>query len=392
MASSIGFNIHEAYDALTHYRSGVEAIQYLNTRHRGHLLGAEVKATNEKLASMLKIEDARNYSRTALLGIMSAREAYQDARLFENPQLKTGLVSATSVGGIDRSEVFFKAYLKDSDGGGDLRYMISHDCGDSTERIADDLEIKDYVTTISTACSSSANAMILGARLIKSGLLDRVIVGGTDALTCYTLNGFNALRILDSRWCRPFDQNRNGLNLGEAGAYIVLESEKSLMISSKSPICELVGYGNANDAFHQTASSPDGAGALRAMKIALKSSGLVPGQIDYINAHGTATLNNDLSEGQAIKNLFRDYMPSFSSTKSYTGHTLAAAGSVEAVISVLSLRHQVLLPNLNFDDPIAELEISPLVKLQKETTVRSVLSNSFGFGGNCSSMIFSNCL
>ena len=391
MTSAIGFNIQEVFDALTNYRSGVDTIRYLDTHHRGKLLAAEVKATNEELAGMLGIKEARKYSRSALLGIMSAREAYQSARLFEFTQLKTGLVSATSVGGIDRSEVFFREYLEDQESGGDLRFMISHDCGDSTERIADDLEIHDYVTTISTACSSSANAMILGARLIKSGMLDRVIVGGTDALTCYTLNGFNALRILDDRWCRPFDQNRNGLNLGEAAAYIVLESEKSLMVSGKTALCELVGYGNANDAYHQTASSPDGAGALKAMQIALNISGLAPKQIDYINAHGTATLNNDLSEGQAIKNLFRDYLPSFSSTKSYTGHTLAAAGAVEAVISALSLRHQILIPNLNFAEPIEELKIAPLVELQKETTVRSVLSNSFGFGGNCSSMIFSTC-
>ena len=390
MVSAIGFDVEQNLDALRNYRSGVEPLKYLETRYRGTVLGAEVKADNQELGSMLQIEDVRAYSRTALLGIMAAREAYHHARLEEHKNLRTGIISATSVGGIDKSEHFYKEYLQDSNAG-DLRSIICHDCGDSTEKIADDLKISDFVSTISTACSSSANAMIMGARLIKSGQVDRILVGGTDALTLYTLNGFNALRIIDSNWCRPFDQNRNGLNLGEAAAFIVLESEKAIRKSKKEPLCELAGYGNANDAYHQTASSPDGLGAMKAMKIALRQGGLQPEQIDYINAHGTATLNNDMSEGMAIKNLFRDYLPKFSSTKSYTGHTLAAAGAVEAVISVLSLHHHVLVPNLNFKEPIAELNIKPISKLEEGIPVSSILSNSFGFGGNCSAMIFSSC-
>lgn len=390
MVSAIGFDVQQSLNALRQYKSGVEPLKYLETRYRGKVLVGEVKATNEALGTMLQIDDVRAYSRTALLGMMAAREAYQHAKLYEYANLSTGLISATSVGGIDKSELFYKEYLQDPQSG-DLRSIICHDCGDSTEKIADDLHLSDFVTTISTACSSSANAMIMGARLIKSGQVDRIIVGGTDALTLYTLNGFTALRIIDSNWCRPFDQNRNGLNLGEAAAFLVLESEKAIRQSKKEPLCELAGYGNANDAYHQTASSPDGIGAMKAMEIALRQGGLQPQQIDYINAHGTATLNNDMSEGMAIKNLFRDYLPKFSSTKSYTGHTLAAAGAVEAVISVLSLHHHLLVPNLNFKDPIAELNIQPLAELEEGIPLRSILSNSFGFGGNCSAMIFSSC-
>ena len=390
MVSAIGFDVQQCLIALRQSRTGVEPLRYLNTRYRGKVLAGEVKAENEELGAMLQIDDVRAHSRTALLGMMAAREAYQHARLDENQELRTGLISATSVGGIDKSELFYEQYLQDPQSG-DLRSIICHDCGDSTEKIADDLKLSDFVTTISTACSSSANAMIMGARLIKSGQIDRVIVGGTDALTRYTLNGFNALRIIDTDWCRPFDKNRNGLNLGEAAAFLVLESEKAIRQSKKEPLCKLAGYGNANDAYHQTASSPEGIGAMKAMEIALKQGGLVPNQIDYINAHGTATLNNDLSEGMAIKNLFRDYLPKFSSTKSYTGHTLAAAGAVEAVISVLSLHHHLLVPNLNFKEPIAELSMQPIAKLEEGTSIRSILSNSFGFGGNCSAMIFSSC-
>lgn len=391
MVSAIGFDVPQALDALRRCESGVGPIRYLQTRYRGVLPAAEVKATDDQLADMLGIDDIRNYSRTALLGMLAAREAAAHAQLSEHPHLRTGIVSATSVGGIDKSEVFFGNFIKDKERGGDLHHMVSHDCGDSTERIADDLGIRHFVSTISTACSSAANAIMLGARLIKTGRLDRVVVGGSDALTRYTLNGFNSLRILDEHWCRPFDQHRNGLNLGEAAAYLVLESARAVESSKKTPLAELAGYGNANDAYHQTASSPDGAGALRAMQIALQLSGITADQIDYVNAHGTATPNNDLSEGQALKTMFKDYLPRFSSTKSYTGHTLAAAGSVEAVISALSLHHRMIIPNLNFREPIAELDIKPVLTLEEGISLRNILSNSFGFGGNCSAMIFSSC-
>lgn len=390
IVSSIGFNVAECLNAFKEGKSGIELIRYLDTKHRGKLLAGEVKASDEDLIEILQLEDDKNFSRTALLGIMAAREAYKSANLSEDTTWRLGIISSTSVGGIDRSEVFYKEYIKDPNKG-KLRYIISHDCGDSTEKMADDLNIKDYVSTISTACSSSANAIMLGARLIKHGVLDQVIVGGVDAMTKYTLNGFHALRILDDRFCRPFDKDRNGLNLGEGAAFIVLESEKAIKGQKKEPLCELIGYGNANDAYHQTASSPQGFGALSAMQLALNRGGIVPNKIDYINAHGTATINNDLSEGTAFKQLFKDYIPQFSSTKSFTGHTLAAAGAVEAVISVLSLQHKILLPNLNFSEPITELALSPITTLQKDVNINHILSNSFGFGGNCSSLVFANC-
>lgn len=389
IASSLGLGVKNQLNAIIQCRSGIESLRILPTNYRGKLLVGEVKATNEELHKSLNLTQKNSPSRTTLLGLIAAREAFANAELYANQDLKTGLISSTTVGGIDKSELFYEGYRKNREIGGKLRWVVSHDCGDSTEIIADDLEIKDFVTTISTACSSSANAIMLGARMLKAGMLDRVLVGGTDALTRYTLNGFNALKILDNRFCRPFDQNRNGLNLGEGAGFLVLESEKSIQISKKNPIGELRGYGNANDAFHQTASSPEGKGAFNAMRSALITSNLNPNLIDYINAHGTATKNNDLSEGTAFKNLFRDKVPKFSSTKSFTGHTLAASGVIEGVFSMLSLQHQIVIPNLNFHDPIEELEISPVTILEKSVKVEHVLSNSFGFGGNCSSLVFS---
>ena len=240
---------------------------------------------------------------------------------------------------------------------------------------------------MSTACSSAANAIILGAQMIAHGRVDRVICGGTEALSRFTINGFNSLFILDKGHCRPFDEERQGLNLGEGAAYLILESEQAVKQSGRKPVAELKGYGNANDAFHQTASSPEGTGAWKAMHAALQSARVEGSQIGYINAHGTATENNDLSEGLAIQKIFGDHTPPFSSTKPYTGHTLAAAGSIEAVYSILALQHRVIFPNLNFNIPMKELTIVPVTELIQQVTMEHVLSNSFGFGGNTSSLL-----
>ena len=227
------------------------------------------------------------------------------------------------------------------------------------------------------------------AQTLLTGQLDRVIVGGTDSVTKFTLNGFNTLMILDKTGCRPFDEHRAGLTLGEGAAYLVLESEEAVRKSNKKIIAEVSGYGNANDAFHQTASSPDGTGAFLAMSKALQMSGLMPGEIDYINVHGTGTENNDLSEGVALERVFGDQAPPFSSTKGFTGHALGAAGAVEAVISILAISNGVIFPNLNFTTPMKELKIRPVSELMTGMNIRHVMSNSFGFGGNNSSIVFS---
>jgi 3-oxoacyl-[acyl-carrier-protein] synthase-1 len=180
--------------------------------------------------------------------------------------------------------------------------------------------------------------------------------------------------ILDPEHCRPFDSTRKGLNLGEGAAYIVLESEEAIARSGKTPIAELKGYGNANDAFHQTASSPDGKGAFLAMEQALSMAGISPEEVDYINAHGTATENNDLSEGLGIQRLFGEQVPDFSSTKPYTGHTLAAAGSVEAIYCLMALQQQKVWPNLNFKNQMPELSITPVQQLKENKVLRNVLS------------------
>ncbi len=385
---AIGNNVGEVLNSLMAERSGIGAITLFPTLHQGTLPMAEVKMSNQELASDLGFSTAKAYTRTALLGMKAAREAVRSSVITDMKAFRTGLIGATTVGGMDRSENFYASFLTDPSKG-KLADVVNHDCASGTEQIAAYLNIPDFITTISTACSSSVNAIMFGSDLIRTGQLDRVIVGGHDAVTRFTLNGFNTLMILDRSGCHPFDENRAGLTLGEGAAYLVLESDETVAAAGKKVLAEVTGYGNANDAYHQTASSPDGKGAFLAMTKALSMSGLAPSEISYINVHGTGTQNNDLSEGLAIERIFGENVPPFSSTKAFTGHTLGAAGAVEAIISVLSLLHKVIFPNLNFSTPMKELKIKPVSRLMTPVKLQHVLSNSFGFGGNNSSVILS---
>lgn len=384
LVSAIGNNVQDAFFNLNNAQTGIGKINYLSTRYKNEFLAGEVKLSNADLMDFISCSSP-SLNRTSMLGIAAAREAVQHSGFDMRDGLRTGLISSTTVAGMCKTELFYKEMVEQAQ---HLEVLDAHDCGESTEEIADYLGIRDFVTTISTACSSAANAIMLGSRMIKHGMLDRVVVGGTDSLSKFTFNGFNTLMILDKDWCKPFDEHRKGLNLGEAGAFVVLENEKSLSLRKGKALALVSGYANANDAYHQTASSPEGLGATLAIRQALTMSGLLPEQIDYINMHGTGTPNNDLSESKATVNVFGDKIPKFSSTKSFTGHTLAPAAGVEAVISVLSIMNNIIFPNLNFTTPIPEFGLVPVTRVTQHP-IQHVLSNSFGFGGNCSSLILS---
>ena len=384
--TAIGNNVAECLSALKNEQAGMNAITYLETVHRNVIPVAEVKLSNQELAAMTGMDIST--SRTTLLSLIAAKEALNDAAIADLASLRLGLVSANTVGGMDKSEDFFIDFIKDNSKG-KLRNVFDHECGSVTEAVAYQLGIKDFMTTISTACSSSANAIFYGARLIKNDVLDVVIAGGTDALTKFTLNGFNTLMILDKDFCKPFDENRKGLNLGEGAGYVVVVSAKVAKTLNKPTYCKLGGYDNSNDAYHQTASSPDGTGSYLAMKKALEKGGLNPADIDYINLHGTGTPNNDSAEGTAVKRLFDPVYPPMSSTKSFTGHTLGASGGIEAVFSALAIRHGIVYPNLRFETQMQGFPFAPENKLLTGQEINHVMSNSFGFGGNCTSLIFS---
>lgn len=379
--SAIGNNLAENEKSLLGSRHGIREYSVNDPLIHQRKLVGEILKSNEEFYSELNLNPEEAFTRSTLLGLTAAKEAAQSANLNLNDGLKTGFISATTVGGMDATEKYYFDFMESE---ANRKFLPTQNCGVHAEQIAQELGIKDYVTTISTACSSAANAIMLGARMIKAGILDRAVVGGTDSLSAFTINGFSSLMIYSDEHCQPFDDNRKGLNLGEAAAYIVLESEKSAQ--RKDVLGFLAGYGNANDAFHQTASSDDGEGAYLAMKTALEIADLEPEEIDYVNAHGTATPNNDYSESKSLLRIF-EKIPDFSSTKAFTGHTLAAAGAVEAVFSLLALKNQKVFANLNWKTPMKEFDLKPQTEI-KEKEIKTVLSNSLGFGGNCSCLIF----
>ncbi|MDH5368127.1 MAG: beta-ketoacyl-[acyl-carrier-protein] synthase family protein [Cyclobacteriaceae bacterium] len=382
--SALGNNVEENLYALKNKKSGIAHPEFLHTNYAKQKVFGEVKHSNDELKIQLGLKTSKTVSRTALLGMVAAKESIETSGLSSHELKSTLFFNGTSVGGMDISERNYKVFLDNEK----LDYKSSfsgHDCGHSTESIANFIGSKGETSTISTACSSSANTIMQAGRMIKAGKAEIAIAGGTDALSVFTLNGFNSLKILDDNPCKPFDENRKGLNLGEGAAYLVLESESSVNRRGAKILGELIGYGNANDAYHQTASSPEGTGALNAMKKAMNIAGNPA--IDYINAHGTGTGNNDMSESIAIKSLFQENIPNYSSTKSYTGHTLGAAGAIEAVFSLLSINNNVVFPCLRVDSPMDILPKLPIFNVNDQE-VNCVMSNSLGFGGNCSTLIF----
>ena len=377
IVSAIGMNLEENLNSLQNLRSGISSIDLINELQE-NFLGGEIKLTNQELSLIAFGKDQQEvFPRSLLLSLIAAKQAWGENNI--SPKIKTVIIGATTVGGMDLAEKILEKDVR-------IQTLAHNPSGIITDYLADYFHLDEFKTTISTACSSTANAIILGSRMIKNGLADRVLVGGGDALTKFTVNGFNSLRIYDTDFCKPFDNNRKGLNLGEAAAYIVLENDKSLSITKNKKVASILGWGNANDAYHQTASSPNGEGAQKAMQLALEEADLKPEDIDYINAHGTATVNNDLSEGRAIETLFGKNQL-FSSTKGYTGHTLAAAGVVECIYSILSIKNKTIFPTLNHNILMPELKVKPVINIKKDITINTVLSNSFGFGGNNATII-----
>lgn len=389
MISAIGSNVMENLRSLRLQQSGMGYTHFIDTIHKHVLPVAEVKQSSPELAAMAGMDSVMGYTRTTLLGLVAIQEALQSAGIIDATAEPTAFINASTVGGMCDTEKVYFDILDPSKEGTFLQYIDTLDCADCTQRIADAVGINEYVATISTACSSSANALMYGARMIRQGLVQRAVCGGTEALTRFTMNGFNSLKNIDKQFCRPFDQHRNGLNLGEGAAYLVLESESLVRARGARILAELSGWCNTNEAFHPTSPSPEGDGAYEAMKNALAMSGRSISDVQYVNVHGTATLNNDASEGKALERLFGDNVPKFSSTKPFTGHTLAAAGAIEAIFAVLSINQQMIFPNLNFSEKMEELNIVPETQLLEEYPVQNVISNSFGFGGNNASLVIS---
>ena len=366
-------------------------MRFLGSAHTDLPVG-EVPYSNDQLKQMAGVDSAEPMPRTSLLGLIAAREALQQA--FGSPSSafdfrpstfdSIAFISGTTVGGMDLTEQHWHDYAV----GKAAENVRLHEAGESTRAIADHLMPFSVVATPSTACSSALNAVMLGADLLRTGQVQMALVGGAESLSKFHLNGFNTLMILDHEPCRPFDASRSGLNLGEGAGYLVLEAEDSAIARGAQILGYIGGYANACDAFHQTASSDNGEGAFLAMQGAINMAGLQPSDIDYVNAHGTATPNNDLSESAALRRLFGMRMPAVSSTKAYTGHTTSASGGIEAAICVLALQQGFIPANLRWQ-AAAEGCIVPMTRTIR-TSMQHVLCNAFGFGGNESSVVISS--
>ncbi|MCF0056956.1 beta-ketoacyl-[acyl-carrier-protein] synthase family protein [Dyadobacter sp. CY356] len=383
LISALGNNVSENHISLISGKDGIGKAVHFESLYTETLSFGEVKLSNDQLKEFLHLEKESGFTRTCLLAVKAFDEAVTDAGLSveELSSFDTALISASTVGGMCLTDQLYEDANMKSEGS---EYLEAYGCAAHTLRLIEKYKISGFTDTINTACSSSANTIMMGARLIKSGRAKRVIVGGVDSLAKYTVNGFNALKILSEFPCKPFDENRDGLNLGEAGAYLVLESEE--IAGNKKVYAEILGYGNSNDAHHPSAMSEDAVGAIMSMRTAIESAGIVTSEIDYINTHGTGTPNNDRVELFGISQIF-EKVPPFSSTKSYTGHTLGASGAVEAIFSILSIRNSEVYPSLHIETNMEGFDAKPITKLQSNVSVNYVLSNSFGFGGNCTSLV-----
>ncbi len=379
--SAIGNGADETLASLKAKQSGIGRLELFESALCNIPVG-EIKKSALELSELAGIEHNAHNSRAFLLGLIAAKAAMQMANC--NSDERTAMIGATTVAGQDLLDAYYWPMLEGTLV--DKKMYQAFTGADATRRIALELGIQHNVTTISTACSSSANAIMNGARMIRSGLADRVLAGGTDSLVRFSLNGFNALEILSPTGCKPFDQNRNGITPGEGAAFLVLESETNA--AGKRKYGEVRGFANLNEAYHQTLVNPDGIFAETAMRKAIEMADLQPSDIDYLNAHGTGTEANDLAESKAIENLFGDQLPAVSSTKGFTGHTFAAAGAIESVISILAIENSLLPPNIGFANQMSETRITP-VATATHASINNVITNSFGFGGNDTSLVIS---
>lgn len=382
--TAAGCGVPAVWDALRSGRSGLGPLTlFASPRHGRHLVG-QVREDVDALAGKVR------GSRSDKLAWIAVQEAVKQAGLEPvlhsiAPERISVALGSTVAGMLGTEEVLHRLLREGRQRFGPLRF---HECASATELCARLLGARGPCLTLSTACSAGAMAIAAAAELIESGEADVVIAGGADSLSRLTLNGFGSLLLLDPNGCRPFDAARTGISLGEGAGALVLEAEATAMARGARILARLSGWGASCDASHATAPHPEGDGALAAMRLALDRSGLEPGGIDYVSAHGTGTPDNDAMEAKALRRLFGERVPSFSSVKRFFGHTLAASGAIKAVVCIQALQAQAVPGSLGCDIPDPEIGLEP-VREFREQRLEHILSNSFGFGGNNAALLFS---
>ena len=331
---------------------------------------------------------SRRRSRADRLALVAAREALADADLAPRDRTDMALFVGAVGGGMLEGEAWYWDEVRGKRSAHGLRALRSILPASHADMLGWRLGLGGPRETVVMACASGAASIALGADLIRSGATPLALAGGVDAITRICFMGFNALKLLDPEPCRPFDRGRRGMSIGEAAAFVVLEDAEHCRRRGGRVHGELLGAGITTDAHHVTAPHPEGEGMIRAMRDALAAAGREPGDIGYVNAHGTGTPQNDRVEALAMASLFGEGRVLVSSTKSLIGHTMAAAGSVEAVATLLALQHGLIPPTANLRCPDPDVPFDCVAQTARPVALHAAMSNSFGFGGHNASLIF----
>jgi len=388
---STGKDVEEFSRSLKEGRTGIGPITLFDTSKYPCKIGAEVR--DYRSEEFFKKKELKKLSRTDQFGLIASEEAVKTSGIDFYPPEEVGVCLGAGAGGMFEAEIYHREILSKGKSRPSLIWPFIPSY--TTDRVAERFGFSGPKFTVTTACSSSATAIGYGADLIRTGKCKAVLCGGSEALSELTFGGFNSLKATDPSPCKPFDRKRAGMSLGEGAGILILEDFDEALKRGTRIYAEFLGYGIGGEAYHITAPEPTGMGGARIMKEAVEESGMPLTEVDYINAHGTGTPLNDKAETLSIKNVFgeRAYAIPVSSIKSSVGHCLGSAGAIEAIASILSIMHQFIPPTLNHQDGDADCNLDYVPGKSREAEVEIVLSNSFAFGGNCTSLVFGkHCL
>ncbi|MBW1848099.1 MAG: beta-ketoacyl-[acyl-carrier-protein] synthase family protein [Deltaproteobacteria bacterium] len=388
--TSIGETMPSFENALFDGKCGIDQVSIFDTQGFPTQTAGQVK--NNDLKAHFQPRDIKRASRCDLLGLIAAEEAFSNAgNLLERYQPdEIGVVLGGGAGGMLSWENYRRTAWEGNENP-EASPVLAASPGTLTDLIGNRYGLSGIRSTVTTACSSSATAIGYGFDLIRSKTQKVVISGGSESLSELTFAGFNSLKVTDPYFCRPFDKNRQGISLGEGASILVLEDYHHARDRGAKIWGEVMGYAINSDAFHLTSPDPSARGVSRVMITALENSSVQPSQVDYINAHGTATKINDKMETKAIKNVFgKDKAGSLaiSSTKSMVGHCLGASGAIEAAATILALQNQMVPPTIHYETSDPECDLDYVPNHSRAMEIRIALSNSFAFGGNNTSIVF----
>jgi len=383
---SIGKNVEEFNRSLKKGKTGIGRVALFDTSKYPSKIGAEVRGYQPE--EFFEKKELRRVSRTDQFALIASEEAVNASGVNSYASEEVGICLGAGAGGMFEAEVYHKEILLKGKSRPSL--LLPFIPSFTASRVAERFGFSGPKFTVTTACSSSATSIGYGADLIRRGQSRAVLCGGSDALSELTFGGFNSLKAMDPSPCKPFDRKRAGMSLGEGAGILILEDFDEAMERGVRIYAEFLGYGIGGEAYHITAPEPTGMREAGIMREALGESGISPDEVDYVCAHGTGTPLNDKVETLAIKNAFgeRAYSIPISSIKSMVGHCLGSAGAVEAVASLLSIVHQFIPPTLNHQEGDEDCDLDYVPGQSREMEVKVVLSNSFAFGGNCTTLVF----